>query len=261
MWPADPPPGARNDRPANGRRAGERITGPDSDCALRRPRDLVQVAWLGLDRARAPGVRWSAWSCPATIETIGPSHSGVPAGGGPATSRDRVPRRGPTRPSARYRGRRAGAPTARPGRPRCARPRQREDRHAGFDERERAVLEVGGGIRVGEQVGQLLELERPLARGRVLVASGDDEGARGRRLVDRDPFDLGFEREGRGQGSRGWRRGTPARPDRRQWRPIASRWRAVRPCRSWSRRRPARVRRRARSSARTPPPGPTRVRW
>ena len=37
------------------------------------------------------------------------------------------------------------------------------------------MLEVGGGVRVGEDPCQLLELERPLAGGRVFVPAREDE--------------------------------------------------------------------------------------
>src|SRR3954470_1101873 len=52
--------------------------------------------------------------------------------------------------------------------------RQREDREPGIDEGNRTVAEVRGGVRVGDDLCELLELERPLARGRVLVAAPHD---------------------------------------------------------------------------------------
>ena len=149
-------------------------------------------------------VRWNAWSCPATIDTIGPSHSGVPVGkldrparqcqrGGQV--RDDHQRRIEIRPQPREQRDEVGL--GRPG------PGDREDRHAGLDQRQRAVLEVGRGIRVGEDAGELLELERPFARGGVLVAAGDDERPRRGGLVGGDPLDLGLELEG----SARWRLG------------------------------------------------------
>src|SRR3954470_13121137 len=53
--------------------------------------------------------------------------------------------------------------------------RQREDREPGVDEGNRTVAEVRGGVGVGDHLCELLELERPLARRRVLVAAPDDD--------------------------------------------------------------------------------------
>ena len=70
-----------------------------------------------------------------------------------------------------------------------ARRREHEDRVAGFGEGERAVEEVGGGVRIGGDPGQLLELQRQLPGRGVLVAAPDDDEpvARARRDGARRP--------------------------------------------------------------------------
>ncbi len=68
-----------------------------------------------------------------------------------------------------------------------------EDRDARLEQRERTVLEVGGGIRVGEDPRQLLELERPLAGCRVFVPAREDEQAIGVGLVGGHRLDSGLE--------------------------------------------------------------------
>ena len=57
------------------------------------------------------------------------------------------------------------------------------------------MLEIGRGVGIGEDAGQLLELESPLAGGRVLEPAGDDERPGRGRLVERDPLDLGLQVE------------------------------------------------------------------
>src|ERR1035437_7964696 len=48
---------------------------------------------------------------------------------------------------------------------------------AWVDDRDRAVLEVRGRVGVGEDVGRLLQLERPLEGGRVVEATPEHHGA------------------------------------------------------------------------------------
>ena len=93
-------------------------------------------------------------------------------------------------PTRRSRSARSGA----------ARPdgRDREDREALVDEGHGPVAEVGGGVRVGDDVGELLELERPLARGRVAEAPAHDDARVPRREGGRGLGDrrLGGQRLG-----------------------------------------------------------------
>ena len=78
--------------------------------------------------------------------------------------------------------------------------RHGEGREAGLDERQRPVDEVGRGVRVGQHVGQLLELQRPLARRGVVVAATEHDAAVQGRLVGRDAPGLALLVERRGQG-------------------------------------------------------------
>ena len=71
--------------------------------------------------------------------------------------------------STPYSSRRRVSSSDMPGE-RGARWGDREDRVARLDQRQRAVLEVGGGVGIGRHLGQLLELERPLACRGVLEA-------------------------------------------------------------------------------------------
>ena len=130
----------------------------------------------GRGRGRASGGARGAG--PATIDTIGPSHSGVPAGSAdrPACERERVAASSETTIE------RGVEVVAQPreqrdqiGLGRARRGRRARTGTPGSTQRQRTVLEVGRGVRVGEDLRQLLELERPLARGRVLVAAGEDE--------------------------------------------------------------------------------------
>ncbi len=130
-----------------------------------------------------------------------------------------------------------------------------EHQVAGLDQRHRAVLEVGRGVRIRLDLGQLLELERPLPRRRVLEATAQHDAP-----VDRGARDGGpLHRRLPGQ-RRVHQRRQPAeaRPARRivaaqgigrattRWRRRASRPRAAGRCRSWSPRPPAPGRRRYR---------------
>ena len=67
--------------------------------------------------------------------------------------------------------------------------RDHEHRDARLDQRDRAVEEVRGGVRIGEDATQLLHLQRPLARRGVLEAAPDDDApvhrARARRRAAR----------------------------------------------------------------------------
>ena len=129
-------------------------------------------------------------------------------------------------------------------------PDDREDRHAGLDQRDRPVLEVGRGVRVGEDVGKLLDLDRPLPRGRVLVAAGEDEQPVGGGLVASAIAAMSGSRlEHRRERRRGSWRAPPCRPRRRSAPPTVRRSRAARSCRSWSRRSPVPGRPTGRSSS------------
>ena len=143
-----------------------------------RPRHLGDVArGLRVEAARASGAARGAGR--RRSSAIGASYSGAPAG--PRGTGQRPgpgPRRRPRRPRPRRRARRAGAPAARSARRGRPVPHDREHRDAGLDQRHRSVLEVRGGVRVGDDLRELLELERPLARGRVLEAAADDDAAR-----------------------------------------------------------------------------------
>ena len=133
---------------------------------------------------------------------------------------------------------------------------EHQHRDPRLHERDRAVAEVRRGVRIREDPRQLLELERPLARRGVLEAAPDDDaaieaaglGGEGRR----DPLDGRLEGErrldlvgDRGERLLGGRVGIRGRA-------TAGRSRAATSCRSWSRRSPARGRRRARGRARRP---------
>ena len=138
--------------------------------------------------------------------------------------------------------------TARSSRTSARRTGDREDRDARLDERERAVLEVGRGIRVGEDLRELLELERPFARGGVLEAAGEDQrtvAAAWRRRSARCRV--------RGRAPRRGRPGCRRRPPRSAGSSgsaaESARPRAARRCTSWSPRSPAPDRPRARSTA------------
>jgi hypothetical protein len=61
------------------------------------------------------------------------------------------------------------------------------------------VEEVGRRVRVGEDVRQLLELERPFPRRRVLIATAEHDAAIDADLVLRDAADLGLRGEHGGQ--------------------------------------------------------------
>ena len=66
----------------------------------------------------------------------------------------------------------------------------REDRQVRAHDRHRPVLEVSRRVSLGEHAGHLLELQRPLPRGRVVVAAAQNDEvalvrARGRRTGDR----------------------------------------------------------------------------
>ena len=54
----------------------------------------------------------------------------------------------------------------------------RDHRPAGTDRRDRAVHQVGGGIRLEEQPGELADLQRDLERGAVVDPAGDDGATR-----------------------------------------------------------------------------------
>ena len=82
-----------------------------------------------------------------------------------------------------------------------ARRRHREDLVARLDERQRAVLEVGRRVGLGVDLRELLELERPLARGGVVEGAAED-----RALVEvaaglGEPGRLVFDGERRGEGT------------------------------------------------------------
>ena len=62
-----------------------------------------------------------------------------------------------------------------------------EDRLAGLDERDRAVLELAGGEALGVDVGELLELERALHRDRVADVAAEEQHRAG---VGHAPGDL-----------------------------------------------------------------------
>jgi hypothetical protein len=85
----------------------------------------------------------------------------------------------------------------------------REDRDPRLQQREWAVLEVGRGVRVGEDPGELLELERPLPGGCIFVPAREDEQAIGADLVAGHRLDCRLEPDRRGHrvGDRGDRIG------------------------------------------------------
>ena len=78
----------------------------------------------------------------------------------------------------------------------------RQDREAGLDERQRPVDEVGRGVGVGQHVGQLLELQGPLAGRRVVIAATEDHAAVQARLVGGDALGLALLGEHGGEGVR-----------------------------------------------------------
>ncbi len=53
--------------------------------------------------------------------------------------------------------------------------RHHDDRHVGIDQRQRAVFQLTGGIGLGVDVADLLELERPLHSDGVLAATAEEQ--------------------------------------------------------------------------------------
>ena len=64
------------------------------------------------------------------------------------------------------------------------------------------MLEVGRGIRVGQQAHELLELQCPLARGGVLESATKDDRPADPGSGGRDPLGCGLDLEGGGDGRR-----------------------------------------------------------
>jgi hypothetical protein len=116
---------------------------------------------------------------------MGVSQSATPDGmGGPAPPIARTAgcqRRPRGRPGSGC----AAAPAAPASTATPPRRRQRQHRVSRRDERDGSVLEVGRGVGIGTHLGQLLELERPLARVRVFESTGsaDTPASRAARLA------------------------------------------------------------------------------
>ena len=53
--------------------------------------------------------------------------------------------------------------------------RDRDDRHLGIDQRERPVLQLAGGIGLGVDVRDLLQLERAFERDRIVQAAAEEQ--------------------------------------------------------------------------------------
>ena len=120
----------------------------------------------------------SAASWPGTTATSGLSHSGHACderqrdlavrehpGSTSETTISRAPRRATSCDGGLHRLER------RPGRS------EREHRPAGADRRHRAVHQVGRGVRLEQQPGQLADLQRDLVRGAVVDPARDDGAA------------------------------------------------------------------------------------
>ena len=67
---------------------------------------------------------------------------------------------------------------------------QHDAREVGRDQRQRPVLELAGRVRLGVDVGDLLELLRALERDRVAAVAPDEEQRVGRRVLLGDGLDL-----------------------------------------------------------------------
>jgi hypothetical protein len=73
--------------------------------------------------------------------------------------------------------------------------RDRDHRHTVLDERDRPVLELAGGIALGVNVRELLQLEGALQRGRIAGVTSDEQYIAGIADLLGDPSDLLGQRE------------------------------------------------------------------
>ena len=72
----------------------------------------------------------------------------------------------------------------------CVVRRERDDRHPLVDERDRPVLHLAGGIALGVDVGDFLQLQRALERDRIVDAAAEIQEVGARVEAGRDLFDL-----------------------------------------------------------------------
>ena len=125
-------------------------------------------------RCRAPWrrVRWRQNSWAATTVTIGVSHSAMPDGRrtGVCGESQRLVAVGQHQQLDEPLAHHPPQQGQRVVEHRAAR-RGGQHREAALEQRHRPVLEVGRGVRLGDHVGQFLQLQRPLERGRVVEAA------------------------------------------------------------------------------------------